>query len=198
MPPVPTTTSAQGPDGGDAPVAGVGAVWVERPSFQDLYAQQFDFVWRCVAHRGIPNAALDDVVQEVFIVVHRKLPEFEGRSSVRTWLGGITRRVVADYIKKRGNRPAADEPLTIEPPAAVAADPGATRDALRLFDELLAGMNEVQREVFVLSEVEHLSGAEIAEITGTNENTVWTRLRAARRLFQAGVDRAKARERGGL
>jgi RNA polymerase sigma-70 factor (ECF subfamily) len=49
-----------------------------------------------------------------------------------------------------------------------------------------------QRETFLLFELEELSGAEIAELTGTNENTVWSRLRAARRIFQEGVTRQRA------
>ena len=66
--------------------------------------------------------------------------------------------------------------------------------ALELLDTLLAKMSDEQREVFVLHEIEHLSGVEIAELTETNENTVWTRLRAARRVFQEGVARQRARQ----
>lgn len=162
------------------------------PSFQDVYASYFGFVWRTAANRGIPRAALDDVTQEVFIVVDRKLHEFEGRASLRTWIAAIVRRVVSDYIKKRGNRPAGDETLEREPPSV---DPERLEQhaALELLDALLAKMNDEQREVFVLHEIEELSGAEIAEITGVNENTVWTRLRAARRVFQEGVARQRAR-----
>jgi RNA polymerase sigma-70 factor (ECF subfamily) len=161
-----------------------------------VYDEHFAFVYRCAAHRGIPQAALDDVVQEVFIVVHRKLPEFEGRSSVRTWLAGIARRVVADFVKKRGNQPAADETLEREPASSDASTPEALerKAAARLLDGLLAKMSEEQREVFVLYELEHLSGAEIAEVTHSNENTVWTRLRAARRSFEEGVARERARQ----
>ena len=64
---------------------------------------------------------------------------------------------------------------------------------MELLDVLLERMSEEQREVFVLHELEELSGAEIAELTNANENTVWTRLRAARRIFQEGVSRNRAR-----
>lgn len=164
------------------------------PSFRDVYDTYFEFVWRGAAHRGVPAAALDDVTQEVFIVIDRKLPEFEGRSSLRAWIAGILRRVVADYVRKRGNRPAGDVALLDEPPA----DAGVTEQldrqrAIAVLDALLAKMSDEQREVFVLHEIEELSGAEIAELTGSNENTVWTRLRAARRVFQEGVARQRAR-----
>ena len=164
------------------------------PAFREVYDRYFGFVWRSAANRGVPAAALDDVVQEVFIVIHRKLPEFEARSSVRTWLAGITRRVVADYVRKRGNQPVAHEPLDREPAAAGDVESLERKAALELLDARLAKMNEEQREVFVLHEIEHLSGAEIAELTETNENTVWTRLRAARRVFQEGVARQRARQ----
>lgn len=166
------------------------------PSFEEVYEQQFDFVWRCAAHRGVPQAALDDVVQEVFIIVHRKLPGFEGRSQLRTWIGGIVRRVIADYLRKRGNRPVGDETLEREP----AAEPAATdvvevRDALAVLDAVIAKMPEEQAEAFVLRELEGLSGVEIAAITGVNENTVWTRVRAARQRFREGVATERARRR---
>lgn len=164
-------------------------------TFAEVYAEQMEFVWRCAVHRGVPMAAVEDVVQEVFIIVHRKLPEFEGRSSVRTWIGGIARRVIADFRKKRGNRPAGDEPLTLEPPAPPEGPDAAEQQAaLSLLDSLLERMPDDQREVFVLREIEGLSGGEIAAVTETNENTVWTRLRAARRIFQDGVRRARAKE----
>jgi RNA polymerase sigma-70 factor (ECF subfamily) len=164
------------------------------PAFADVYAAHFDFVWRSAANRGIPAAALDDVAQEVFIVVERKLHEFEGRSSLRTWIAGIVRRVVADFVRKRANRPAGDETLDREPAsAAISGERLESNAALEILDALLAKMTDEQREVFVLHEIEELSGAEIAAITGANENTVWTRLRAARRIFREGVARQRAR-----
>lgn len=179
--------------GGDASRA-LGVPPIERPTFHEVYEHYFEFVWRNAANRGIPRAALDDVAQEVFIVIDRKLPEFEGRSTVRTWVAGIVRRVVADYVRKRGNQPAGDETLEREPAGAGPASEALERkNAVELLDGLLAKMTDDQREVFVLHELEELSGVEIAELTGANENTVWTRLRAARRIFQEGVTRGRAR-----
>ncbi|HEY3497688.1 MAG TPA: sigma-70 family RNA polymerase sigma factor [Polyangiaceae bacterium] len=162
-----------------------------RLDFREVYDSHFAFVWRAVANRGVPASALDDVVQEVFLVVHRKLGEFEGRSSVRTWLAGVVRRVVADHLKKRGNRLLAQEELR-EHPAAPGEEPGVRaerRAAMALVDELVGTMSEVQREVFVLYELEQMTTREIAVLTGANENTVQTRLKAARRVFQEGVSR---------
>src|SRR5688500_9791531 len=68
------------------------------PSFREIYDNCFGFVWRSAANRGVPSSALGDVAQEVFSVINRKLPEFEGRSSLRLWIASIVRRVVADYV----------------------------------------------------------------------------------------------------
>lgn len=163
-------------------------------NFREVYDTHFDFVWRVAANRGVPSSALDDVVQEVFIVVHRKLASFESRSSLRTWIAGIVRRVVADYRAKRGNRAAGDQSLEVEPSVEQASFETLERKAaVELLDNLLAKMSEEQREVFVLHEIEQMRCSEIAELTGANENTVWTRLRAARRVFEDGVVRQRAR-----
>src|SRR5262245_38799395 len=166
---------------------------VSAPPFREVYDNYFGFVWRNAANRGVPRSALDDVTQEVFIVINRKLPEFEGRSSLTAWIAGIVRRVVSDYLRKKGNR-SAGEPLEREPVAeSASAEHLERKAALELLDTLLAKMTDGQREVFVMCEIEGMSGAEIAAATGVNENTVWTRLRAARRIFQEGVTRQRAR-----
>jgi RNA polymerase sigma-70 factor, ECF subfamily len=162
--------------------------------FREVYDTYFGFVWRAAANRGIPQAALDDVVQEVFVVVYRKLGEFEGRSTLRTWLAAIVRRVVADHLKKRGNQAVAGESVD-DYPAELADGPSAVAErkaAAQLVDELLTKMTEVQREVFVLYELEQLTTREIAELTATNENTVQTRLKAARKVFEQGAMRHRA------
>jgi RNA polymerase sigma-70 factor, ECF subfamily len=157
-------------------------------TFDQVYDTQFSFVWRSVLSRGVPHAVVDDVVQEVFMVVHRKLSTFEGRSSLRTWLWTIVRRVVRDYLQKHGNAPAG-EPLADEHVSA-AQSPAEVldrKDAAVLLDRLLARMSDVQREVFVMYEIEEMTGAEIADALAVNENTVRTRLRAARQVFIGGI-----------
>ncbi|HEX4335237.1 MAG TPA: sigma-70 family RNA polymerase sigma factor [Polyangiaceae bacterium] len=165
-----------------------------RLTFRQVYDTYFAFVWRAAANRGVPDAAMDDVVQEVFLVVHRKLAGFEGRSTLRTWLSGIVRRVVADHVKKRGNQATAQE--TLDDHAVEAADDPAEdlerRAAVELVEALLEKMSDAHRDVFVLYELEQLTTREIAELTKTNENTVQTRLKAARKTFQRGLERYRA------
>src|SRR5580700_1147660 len=65
--------------------------------FAEVYREYFGFVWRSARGLGARPPALEDVVQEIFVVVHRLLPEFEGRSTVRTWLSKIVLNVVRHY-----------------------------------------------------------------------------------------------------
>jgi RNA polymerase sigma-70 factor, ECF subfamily len=166
----------------------------EIPSFEQVYDAHFDFVWRYCLNHGVPHSAIDDVVQEIFIVVHRKLATFEGRSSLRTWLAIISRRVTRDHLRKRGNR-TVGEPLDDHDLAAQGGPAEALeqRAAAKWLDHLLSRMPEIQREVFILHEIEQMTGVEISEALGVNENTVFTRLRAARRIFEAGVELARTK-----
>jgi RNA polymerase sigma-70 factor (ECF subfamily) len=178
---------------------------VRELGFREIYDAYFGFVWRYAANRRVPPAALDDVVQEVFVVVHSRLASFEGRSSIRTWIAGIARNVVHGYLRKPGNRAAGEHIDNEEQLRAEGVSPAEALErkaALELLDEMLDKMTELQREVFILYEIEQLSGVEIAETLGVNENTLRTRLLAARKVFNAGVARARAnqmwrdRERG--
>ena len=168
--------------------------------FAEVYEAQFDFVWRSARRLGVSALHLDDVVQEVFLVVHRRLAEFEARSSLKTWLFAITRRVVADYRRSARRKPS--EPIgNYEPEAGASclADAQLARNEdARLLYALLDELDADKREVFVLAELEQMSGPEIAEALGENLNTVYARLRAARSAFEAAVARHHARARRAL
>ena len=159
------------------------------PTFEQVYDTHFAFVWRNVLNRGVPSAAVDDVVQEVFVVVHRKLAGFEGRSSMRTWLAGIVRRVVADHVRKRGNAPVGDEPLENDSPSE-ARGPAEELDAkaaARVLDQLLAQMPEAQREVFILHGIEQMTGRERSRSPSAR-----TRIRCTRGCARRGEPSKRA------
>lgn len=165
------------------------------PAFEAVYAQHFDFVWRSVRRLGVPQSATDDAVQDVFLVVHRRLAEFEGRSSLRTWLFGIVRRVARDHRPRR-DRPTDDEALGhLAESADRAPDERAARnEAARLLNELLQTIDEDKREAFILSELEQFSVPEISEALGVNLNTVYARVRAARKELEQGLARLRAQQ----
>ncbi|MCB9591045.1 MAG: RNA polymerase sigma factor [Polyangiaceae bacterium] len=163
--------------------------------FEALYDAHFDFVWRSARRLGAEAHALDDVVQEVFLVAYRKLPEFLGRSSLKTWLFGITLRVVRAQRRRAASRAA--EPLPDGLADDVRPGPGRSfeqRQALELLHRLLDRLDDPKREVFVLAELEEFSAPEIAEALGVNLNTVYSRLRAARSEMDAALKRVRAEE----
>jgi RNA polymerase sigma-70 factor (ECF subfamily) len=168
-----------------------------RLTFEAVYDQWFDFVWRSVRRLGVPEASVDDVVQDVFLVVHRKLEGFEGRSTIKTWLFGIAMRVARDHRRARMRRPA--EPLlreSVVPDASASPlDATATKQAVELLHSLLDELEDDKRAVFVMAELEQMSAPEIAEALGVKLNTVYSRLRAARASFEMAVQRHRARDR---
>jgi RNA polymerase sigma-70 factor (ECF subfamily) len=171
-----------------------------RPTFDVVYDESFHFVWRSIRRLGVDEASLDDVAQEVFFVVHQKLPEFAGRSTIKTWLSSIVLYVVRHHRrtwrrKDSRHAPAPDrlEELPDTRPRGP-QDEAETADNVRLLDRLLKELDDEKREVFVLAHLEEMSAPEIAEILGENINTVYSRLRAAKEQFERALERQRARD----
>ncbi len=158
-------------------------------TFDDVYDANVDFMWRSARRLGVGDHAVDDVVQQVFMVVHRRLAAFEGRSSVKTWLFSILLRVVQDErrsIRRKSPHwktgPADPDLLEDE-----ANDPEALAEkaeASRTIDLLLESLDGEKRIVFVMAELEQMSANEISEATGLDPKAVYSRLRAARTEFE--------------
>ncbi len=155
-------------------------------AWRALFDAHFDFVRRVALRLGTPDAEVDDVCQEAFLVAWRKLDTFvDGRFS--TWLYRITANVVSSRHRRRRVRAALSELLGRLGGRRSAPDTpeDAVRrgDARRRVADVLAAMAPKKREVFALYELEGLSGAEVAERVGCNARTVRTRLFHARRDF---------------
>lgn len=156
------------------------------PRLEVVFREHHDFVWRLAASMGAPNGQVDDAVQEVFLVVARKLPDYVDQGNMRSWLAAITRRVLADARKKR-TRAAAREEASAPPAAPVEADPEdavARRQGAAVMRTFLASLPDEQREAFVLMEIEGMSAPQVASILEVRPNTVYSRLRLARRRFE--------------
>lgn len=165
-----------------------------RLEFRSVFVEHYAFVWRVLAHFGVPAASRDDAAQEVFAVVHRRLTDYDGRTPVRSWLAGIARRVT--QTMQRTDARAWRRLEVVQAPA----DP-VTPDAelehqqrIALAQACLESLDDDQRDVFVLTEIEGFSAPEIAEALGIKLNTVYSRLRVGREKFQRAVTRAHARE----
>jgi RNA polymerase sigma-70 factor (ECF subfamily) len=173
-----------------------------RPTFDEVYAETFPAVWRMASRLGIVDSALDDVLQDVYLTVFRKLEHFEGRSAVKTWVLAITIRVVSNHIRMRRRKGAAhaltsvvDDPESVPDAAPDPLERLAREEAMRTVRELIAGMDQRCAAVFMLVELGGLSVAEIARELGGNVNTLQGRLCAARRDFERGLQRRQARSR---
>jgi RNA polymerase sigma-70 factor (ECF subfamily) len=165
--------------------------------FKRIYDEHLPFMWRAARHLGVAPSAIEDVLQEVFLVVHRRLREFEGRSSMRTWMYGILLHVVRNHrrsIRRRGAEPVASLDEIAVAKGGGPHEAAETAEAMRAVQALLEELDDLRREVFVLVELEELSVPEIAEMLGEKQNTIYGRLRVARRDFEAALKRRQARE----
>lgn len=171
--------------------------------FGAIYESMVDYVWNVVCRMGVPESDAEDVVQEVFVTVYRRLGEFEGRAQLKTWVFTIAVHLVQHYFRTRARKPgdrASAKGTEIqalvdqrEDGPANQVERGERYDAL---DRVLGQLDEGKRLVFVLAELEQLTLVEIGEIVGANPNTVATRLRAARQAFEKALARFQTRELG--
>lgn len=178
-------------DAGTAPARAA----VSMPSLAEVYDRHAAMVWRTLRALGVEEAALDDAMQDVFIVVHRRIGDFEGRSALSTWIYGIARRVASQYRRRRRDR--ADESALAREvaPGPSPRESAERQQAARLVMELLAELDEEKREVFVLMELEQLPAPAVAEMLGIPVNTAYSRLRLARQRFEAALARRRAEVR---
>lgn len=161
-----------------------------------VYRDHAATVARCLRRLGVRPEDRDDVLQDVFVVVHRNRARFLGLSSVGTWVYGIAVRVAIAHLRRTRGR--AERVRTdLEPPTpSTEPDPqGALeqRDAATVLDGLLAELDDDKRAVFVLSELEDVPVPRIAEALALNVRTTYSRLRAARADFDRGWVRWQAR-----
>ncbi len=164
-------------------------------TLEEIYAHHADFVWRCLRRQGVPREDAADAIQEVFLAVHRTLKSFEGRSSVRTWLFTICRSVARDRRTRAHRRLEVVRPNATFDDVDARADAAARvehNDRLSLLETILSRLEPELRDVFVLYEIEDLTGEEIAEALTLPLGTVYSRLHAARKEFKRAVVRFEA------
>jgi RNA polymerase sigma-70 factor, ECF subfamily len=162
------------------------------PEVAEIFAEHHGFVWRALSHLGVDRAELEDALQEVFVVVHRRLDDYREQQKVRAWLYAISVRVARDFRRKRSRR---REQLTASPPDSVRdasqLESFANRQALELAQRLLSALPEQQRAVFLLYEVEQLPMSEVAQALDCPLHTAYSRLKKARERVLALVARAE-------
>lgn len=170
--------------------------------FDRLYRDNFPFVWAAAHRCGAPADAVDDVVQDVFVTAYRRLAELSWEVSPRGWLYGVTRRVAFRY--RRSAARTARRNAAVGVTSKRSDRPHRRHDAAKALEALLAELAEAQRDVFVMAELLGLSAPEIAAELELPVNTVYSRLRLARRrltelagaeALAAGIDALERAER---
>jgi len=169
----------------------------EPAEFSEIYRDNVAFVWRSLRRLGVNARDVDDVCQEVFVIVHRKLSTFDATATMRTWLFGIARRVAADHRKRahvRRETPAAPSELDVNQAGpSDGPDPLELRRARAILDEILDELDEAKRAVFVLFELEEMPMAEVAKAVECPLQTAYSRLAAARKQVESAVLRRQLR-----
>jgi len=158
--------------------------WLLPQAFGDLYEEHFDFVWRNLRRLGVADGDLEDATQETFMTAFRRGHTFLQGGSPRAWIYGICRRIAFRYRRRTGRRhrllrALAEAPFDRGSPES----PIDTQDARRALHRFLDRLSAVRRDVFILAELEGMTGPEIARMLEVNPNTVGSRLREARASF---------------
>jgi RNA polymerase sigma factor (sigma-70 family) len=149
-----------------------------------IYHEHADFVVRIARQLGAPAAQLEDIVHDVFLVLHRRLADYDdSRASIRAWLYGITRNVVYHQLRSDTRSERRLRLLPEPAPARPLDDTLARARASAAIDAFLAGLDEDRRMVFALIDIEGMSAPEVAHALTVNINTVYSRLRLARQQF---------------
>jgi RNA polymerase sigma-70 factor (ECF subfamily) len=158
---------------------------------RQVFEEHARYVFRVLRYLGVREADVQDVCQEVFITVHRKIGEFEGRSSVRTWLYRICRNAASDHRRRAHVRRevATDWTDPTKPQGASGiTDAVGQLEARSTLARVLDQLDESKREIFVLYEIEGLTMQEICDVVGCPLQTGYSRLRAAREIVSKSVN----------
>jgi RNA polymerase sigma-70 factor (ECF subfamily) len=156
-----------------------------------LHDEYADFVWRNLQRLGVRSSSLEDALQDVFVVVHRRLDSYDSSSKVSTWLFGICLRVAAGHRRRahlrheRGGTEIYDKPDNS--PSADPEQAAMRRQAERQLEQGLEFMALERRAVFVMFEIEGIPAGAIAEILDIPVGTVYSRLHKARAEFSDAV-----------
>jgi RNA polymerase sigma-70 factor (ECF subfamily) len=162
------------------------------------------FVWRTLRRLGVRDQDCDDAVQDVFLIVHRKLPELRPEAPITHWLFRLAAGIARDHRRTRRRKdprehgliPVTTDDQLVDPQAHGPVEAAERTAAARLINQLMNELDEAKREVFILADLEQMTAPEIAEVLEIPLNTVYSRLRRARGEFEDALMRHRARENG--
>lgn len=159
------------------------------PSLAQIYEAHFAYVWRALLRLGSTQRDAEDLAQEVFVIVHRRLDTFDPARALRPWLFGIAYNVWRDHSKRASTRHEHLAPLPLEPDGS---DPGFRAvEAAQLVRLALQHLPDERRAVFIQHELDRVPVREVAQALGIPVNTVYSRLRVGREEFREAVRRLR-------
>jgi RNA polymerase sigma-70 factor (ECF subfamily) len=170
-------------------------------NLEQIYERHADFVWRTLRRLGVVDAEARDATHDVFLIVHAQLDRFEGRSSLSTWLFTICRSVAREFRRRQLQGARLSTQAEVDEEIDLRADVGRTvehQQQLVELERILSTLSTEQRNVFILFEIEKMTGDELAEALGIPLGTVYSRLAQGRKAFKEELERTRARERHGL
>ncbi len=184
----------------------MGAILVDTAGsvrdFTGVYHREFDYVWSCLRAMGVPDAELEDAAQAVFLVVHRRLAEFDGRAQLRTWLFAIAARVASrgrrDRARTHRRLVALADAVATTPTTEGLDESLAARETMDRLARFTDGLDGGMREVFRRWFFDGQTPQEIADALGLSRNTVFSRLRLIRGRLQRECERIAAHDHASL
>jgi RNA polymerase sigma-70 factor, ECF subfamily len=161
-----------------------------RPTLPEIYESCFGYIWTCLKRLGVWDRDLEDAVHDVFIVVHRRLSDYDHTRPLKPWLAGISARVASEFRRRaQHRREVVTEDQDMETASTLPSADAALLDKQRraLVLRALDHLEFDRRTVLVLHDIEGYAIPEISESLEINVNTLYARLRAARADFAAAV-----------
>ncbi len=167
-------------------------------AFPTIYRWYFRDVYRSVRRFGVAHRHADDVTQDVFLAVHRALPRFDWSRRFLPWLKTIAYRIARDHRKARKNLEQLSTTEGFDPIDTTSEDRegrlAEKRDALKEFDAILQTLDDDERQVLLMCEIDECRVIDVAQALGLPDSTVSTRLQRARKRFDAALVRRRAAE----
>jgi RNA polymerase sigma-70 factor (ECF subfamily) len=170
-----------------------------RLTVAEVHARHGEFIWKTLYRMGVRSPHLEDVYQEVFLVVHRRLDSYAGHCAITTWLFEVCFRVAAGYRRRAHFRreqlvPDAASVSYVAAPTPTPEREVEKRQAADRLQDILSSLNLEQRVVFTMFELEGLTCDQIGENIGVPVGTVYSRLHRARKAFLRALSRQRARD----
>lgn len=149
--------------------------------FNQVYQARFAYVCRLLRRWGVPARDLEDVVHDVFLVVHRRFSDWDPSTAVEPWLGAIAFRTASDWRRRAFQRQDLATPLGDRAdPAPSALEHAERSEARDQVERALAHLDDEQRTLVVLHDLEGHPVPQLAKALGIGLNTAYSRLRLGR------------------